>query len=275
MNNILDMNRLGKVIKRDFYTFYNNFGINLAVIAAIPVLSWIMSTSFKTISLPIARVILISCLLVLVIIWAPAGIYRKANHPREGVDFAMLPASALEKFLSMAFYCIIVTPLLFLASCVIIDFILYWLPFGAYNSPLTLPNIQWNEIFEAANNPDYTQLMKILKISIPFVIPISIMLYSSIFMLGNMLFQGHKTTKTIASLIGISWVVQIIFAILFSIITLNHNIIPDIESILDNTNEEVLKVVAKAFIPISLAFNALISFVCMFFTYRKIKTQRY
>lgn len=275
MNNTLDINRLGKVIKRDFYTFYKNFGINLAVITAIPILSWIMSTSFETISLPIARVILISCLLVLVIIWTPAGIYRKANHPREGIDFAMLPASALEKFLSMAFYCIIVTPLLFLASCVIIDFILYWLPFGAYHSPLSIPDIPWNEIFEADNDPDYIQFIKIIKISIPCAIPIAIMLYSSIFMLGNMLFQGHKTTKTIASLIGISWVVQIIFAILFSIITINPFIIADIESILDNTDEEVLKVVVKAFIPISLAFHALVSFVCMYFTYRKIKTQRY
>jgi hypothetical protein len=52
-------------------------------------------------------------------------LYRNYNHRSKGVGYFMLPASHLEKFLSMLFHCVVVTPVVALATFALFDICLY------------------------------------------------------------------------------------------------------------------------------------------------------
>ena len=116
MNNTLNINRFGKVLKHDGLNFFPNLILTLAIFWAIPVIiylfSALMPTDEKDAFDAFSRVDLISTLANIAIIIAPARLYRYCNDSRKGIGYAMLPASTLEKFLSMILYCVIVTPII-------------------------------------------------------------------------------------------------------------------------------------------------------------------
>ena len=57
-------------------------------------------------------------------------LYGKANHPQAGIGFAMLPASAFEKYLSMFVTVVLVLPLAAAAAATLIDSLLSLLHIG-------------------------------------------------------------------------------------------------------------------------------------------------
>ena len=129
MNNILNINRLWKVIKHDGYTFYHKFGLTLAIMFGIPIGIWFINyISAEIGQTGISRYSILNTIASITMILAPARIYRDCKDPRKGIGFATMPASSLEKFISMFFYCIIVTPIIFWAGSIIIDTLLFLIP---------------------------------------------------------------------------------------------------------------------------------------------------
>ena len=129
MNNTLNINRLWKVIKHDGYTFYHKFGLTLAIMFGIPIGIWFINyISAEIGQTGISRYSILNTIASITMILAPARIYRDCNDPRKGIGFATMPASSLEKFISMFFYCIIVTPIIFWAGSIIIDTLLVLIP---------------------------------------------------------------------------------------------------------------------------------------------------
>ena len=63
----------------------------------------------------------------------PSRMYRTCNLQKEGIYYAMLPASKLEKYLSMLLFTIVVCPLLCFLGGMVLDYFLTLLPFGPYN----------------------------------------------------------------------------------------------------------------------------------------------
>ena len=132
MNNTFDFKRFGQVVAFDWKRFIRNFGITLIVWISLPVLFWLTTLIFDYELLVEEREMIMFSIVAITLMSAPSRIYGKANLPREGVDFAMMPATSLEKFFSMFIYCSIVTPALTLLGSWIVDCLLTLLPFGGF-----------------------------------------------------------------------------------------------------------------------------------------------
>lgn len=222
MNNTLNINRLWKVIKHDGYTFYHKFGLTLAIMFGIPIGIWFINyISAEIGQTGISRYSILNTIASITMILAPARIYRDCNDPRKGIGFATMPASSLEKFISMFFYCIIVTPIIFWAGSIIIDTLLVLIPCkNPYKGFLTNNLFVFKDLIEQAFSqnevdPQYAiyfeDIYRLFTINRLILIKIlKVLFISSVFMLGNMIFKKHKTTKTIGVMLIISIIALIV-----------------------------------------------------------------
>lgn len=282
MNNTLDINRLGKVIKHDGASFAQNLGLALIILWAIPLVIWLFSSLTPS---PghidsYTRISIISTLGTVLLIMAPARLYKYCNDSRQGIGYAMMPASSLEKFISMVFYCVIVAPIIYLAGALAIDAILAVLG-GPYEGFAI--SDYFNNLSQLRDALRHKALMGdedcalLLNCMSPTVIVISrllsILALSSIFMFGNMVFKKHKTGK----MIGILILLFIIFMIIMVNYVANHE--EQIAHWFGYMNEEnaayIITRLIGTMINASLIFSAVVSVVMLWLTYYKIKTQKY
>ena len=225
MNNTLNINRFGKILKHDGLNFFPNLILTLAILWAIPVIVYLAVALMPTNDTKDAvdafsRVDLISTLANIAIIIAPARLYRYCNDSRKGIGYAMLPASTLEKFLSMLIYCVIVTPIIYLAGALAIDSILALIngPYEGFAAPIYFD--KYAQIDYSIENHDVAGLLDdtwpifVNSLSPTFLTILSILgtlMLSSVFMFGNMIFKKRKTGKMIGILILLLIIIMIIF----------------------------------------------------------------
>ncbi len=185
MNNVLNFNRLLKVIRLDALNYTQRF-LKTMIIIIIGVLfaGWLIGTKQKANLTGEMRLPYFFICFIIITIIAPETLYGDANDPRKGIRFATLPASALEKTISMVFYCAIVTPILAGIICLITDSILGLLPFGAFKGSFSISYIG-----------ESTRLITDLFLQEIF--------YSCIFIFGIVLFKKRQSIKTIACLIAL------------------------------------------------------------------------
>ena len=220
MNNTLNINRLGKVIKRDGASFAQNLGLALIILWAIPVIIWLFGnmTPFNGKMDPFSRLGIIGTLRNILIIIAPARLYKYCNNSRQGMGYAMMPASSLEKFISMVFYCIIVAPIVYIVGALAVDSVLALIG-GSYEG-FAVPAYfdKYAQLKHALDNKmflseeDYSSVNDSISLSFFITLKIaSVIMLSSIFMFGNMVFKKHKTGKMIGILILLSIISMIAF----------------------------------------------------------------
>lgn len=282
MNNTLDFNRLGKVIKHDGASFAQNLGLALIILWSIPVVMWLFSSltpsngHFDTFS----RISIIGTLGTILLIMAPARLYKYCNDSRQGIGYAMMPASSLEKFISMVFYCVIVAPIIYLAGALAIDSILAVIggPYQGFAIADYFDNL--SQLRDALRqkmmmgDEDYIILASCLSPTVIILSKIlSTLAMSSVFMFGNMVFKKRKTGK----MIGILILLFIIFMIIMVNYVANHE--EQIAIWFGYMNEEnaayIIMRVIKTMINASLIFSSVVSVVMLWLTYYKIKTQKY
>lgn len=240
MNNNFSFKRFGQVLAKDWKDYFRNFGISLIVWSCIPVLFWIATLIFDINMDNGGRIVVIACLVYSVLIFVPSKVYGKANLSRDGVNFATLPATNAEKFFSMLIYCSILTPIIVGLGSWAIDTLLALLPFGGFQGLVALPKSHL--------------LLQVITIGS------SLLMFSSFFLFGNMVFKKRKAGKTIA------WAMLIVFVI--SMLFQLFNIWPSIDrwfSCLSN----------NGLIWVNIAICLVIAIVFYFFTYRRIKNQKY
>lgn len=284
MNNTLNINRFGKILKHDGLNFFPNLILTLAILWAIPVIVYLAVALMPTNDTKDAvdafsRVDLISTLANIAIIIAPARLYRYCNDSRKGIGYAMLPASTLEKFLSMLIYCVIVTPIVYVAGALAIDSILalfqgpyegfavsiYFDTFAKINAVFQRDGIMLDESFMLY----YASISPIFMLILSAIGTLAI---SSIFMFGNMIFKKRKTGKMLGILI--------ILFIIFMIVVINyvaHNEAINLyfQQINDDNKAEFIKNIIFRTMDITFYAEIIISALMLFGVYRKIKTQKY
>ncbi len=279
MNNTFNINRFGKILKHDGLNFFPNIILALAIIWAIPVIVFLFTSlmpSDETTQLydPFSRIDIISTLSTIVLIIAPARLYKTCNDPRKGIVYAMLPASTLEKFLSMVFYCVIVTPIIYIVGALAIDTILALLngPYEGFAVSYYFDTFaKINAVFERDNiTIDESWILYYKSLSPTFMIVLSALgtlTISSIFMFGNMIFKRHKTGKMIGILI--------IMFIIFMIVLINYAV--HTEVLTHNIEDKAEFVKYTIFLIMNAIFYAeiIVSALMLFGVYRKIKTQKY
>lgn len=284
MNNTLNINRLGKILKHDGLNFFPKLILTLAILWAIPVIVYLFAAFMPTNDTndafdAMSRIDLISTLTSIALIIAPARLYRHCNDSRKGIGYAMLPASTLEKFLSMVFYCVVVTPIIYVAGALAIDSILalFQGPYEGFAAAYYFDRYtKLDAIFTKDNAMlDASLLLFFKSISPTFMIALSMLgtlTISSIFMFGNMIFKKHKTGK----MLGILILLFIIFMIVVINLVANNEALAVYFS---QMNEENMAEFIKhfTFIAMNVGFytEIIISALMLFGVYRKIKTQKY
>lgn len=282
MNDTLDIKRLSKILKHDGLNFFPNMILALAILWAIPIIiylftSLIPSDETSHVFDAFSRINIISFIKKIVIIIAPVRLYKYCNDQRQGIGYAMLPASTLEKFLSMVIYCVIVAPIVYIAGALTIDSILalfngpydgfavayYFDTFAQFDHSIEKSQLVFNE--EDA-------LLLFNSISSTYMLIIGLLgtlMLSSIFMFGNMIFKKHKTAKMIGILILLAIILMIVFV---NYVANNENIFN--HAYKDNSEEFIRRLI---YIAMNIMFytELIVSALLLFGVYRKIKTQKY
>lgn len=134
MNSKFDWNRFCKVVKKDFCNLWPMFGTTMIVLASLPFAVWLLALVIDRTAViaPNYRVVMIMIVSSLAALMLPSRLYRTMNLRNEGIYYAMLPASKLEKFLSMLFFTFIVAPMVTYLGSMVLDIILRLMPAGVY-----------------------------------------------------------------------------------------------------------------------------------------------
>lgn len=235
--NKFNFNRFIDILKKELSEYLRAYGISLIVWACIPVLLWITSLVFQNEIDPDTREAFIFSIMFFAMMNVPSKVYGNVNLQREGVAYSMLPATAGEKFFSMMIYCSIVTPVLTFAGCLLMDFLMFLMPFGGFNDFIVLSTLNFGN-------------------GLLFLI-LFMLIFSAVFMFGNMIFKKRKAGKTVAWIFLIVFAMTILIRLVFGIWL----------SIAEITFEKF---------PIApYLILAAIAFGFYFGTYRKIKIQKY
>lgn len=226
MENTFNFERFGKVFSLDVKRYVSQFGLTFLILCAMPIVLWLLTLIFGFTMPRIARFEVAYIAVFLSVILVPAKAFGHINLQREGVGFAMLPASNLEKFLSIVILCIL-TPILVMACSYGIDSLLVLLPFGGFDDFISGGFIKTMEDFvnglmagadaldeaEASAKMSAMEMFDGLASSEELYLFISMFFTVGLFLFGNSLFKTHKTAKTFAVMLGVSYAVSMIMQI--------------------------------------------------------------
>jgi hypothetical protein len=227
MNNTFNINRFGKVLAFDGRKYIRNFGLSFAILCGLNLVLWILTLVFNFTMPTLPRWGVIHFAVFLAIILVPAKAFGDINLSREGVRFAMLPASNLEKYLSYFLFCLLTPVVVFFASWGI-DSLLTMLPiggFGHYIRHFGISGMMQDFLMEIGELTQddmsgegfdtYQNVMNVVGLAYNYRAVIGLLFAIGLFMLGNLLFKSHKTVKTLLVLIGFSYAMSLIMQIVF------------------------------------------------------------
>jgi hypothetical protein len=238
MNKTFDWTRFGKLVRKDFSNIWQNAGTSLLIITLLPILAWLLWWALSGIEemppiAPEVRWCFIAGSVLLAAIVSPSRMYRTANLQKEGIYFAMLPASKLEKYLSMLLFSIVVCPLLCFLGGMVLDYFLTLLPFGPYNKWL------WQTDYLADALDGYRGLVSgafpnvnentlmLVQVFTPWKVVLYALLchlsYVALFLFTNTIFKKHKVLQTLLWTWLISFVLNIILTPVMGAMMLSGN----------------------------------------------------
>ena len=238
MNNTFEWSRFCKVVRKDFSNIWQNAGTSLLIITLLPILAWLLWWALSGIEempaiVPEVRWCFIAGSVILAAMVSPSRMYRTANLQKEGIYFAMLPASKLEKYLSMLLFTIVVCPLLCFLGGMVLDYFLTLLPFGPYNKWL------WQTDYLADAMDAYRGLvsgafpnvdentMMLVQVFTPWRVVLYALLchlsYVALFLFTNTIFKKHKVLQTLLWTWLISFVLNIILTPIMGAMMLSGN----------------------------------------------------
>ena len=220
MNNTFNINRFGKLLAFDGRKYIRNFGITLAILCGLNLVLWLLTLIFGFTMPTLPRYLVIYLAVFLGILLVPSKAFGDINLSREGIRYAMLPVSNLEKFLSYTLFCLL-TPVVIIFGSWALDSLLTLLPFGGFTHYIksfrlsgALQNffMEIGELSEIEMTDEgfvvYQQFMDKFGPAYNLQLIISLIFSVGIFMLGNLLFKTHKAGKTLACMIGITYVIS-------------------------------------------------------------------
>ncbi len=238
MNNTFEWSRFCKVVRKDFSNIWQNAGTSLLIITLLPILAWLLWWALSGIEeipaiAPEVRWCFIAGSVLLAAMVSPSRMYRTANLQKEGIYFAMLPASKLEKYLSMLLFTIVVCPLLCFLGGMVLDYFLTLLPFGPYNKWL------WQTDYLADTLDGYRALvagtfpnvnentMMLVQVIKPGRVVLYAVLchlsYVSLFLFTNTIFKKHKVLQTLLWTWLISFVLNLILTPILGAMMMSGN----------------------------------------------------
>lgn len=267
MNNTFEWSRFVKLIKYDFWNMLHRGLAPLLILPALFVVSWLLSIVFGSTIEATYRWSLLNSFTFLIMLFGVSYMYGVVNVPKKGMAFAMLPASNCEKFWSMMLYSLIVMPLINVVLGVVVDSVLWLLPFGGFKEPI------WDALRMPGNMFEMDDIVVKGSVGTFYLASLSSLVLShSIFFFSNTIFRRHKIIYTILSLVAIGMVVMMIVSpIMISMDVDNMRWFIRLKEALVSNPERVV----NAIVAIYIAFNMLVAVGLYVWSYVRIKNARY
>ena len=277
MNNKFDLGRFGQVLALDVRKSIRNFGTSFIVMWCIPVALWLTSLLFNFNMPYVFRMYALFITSYVAIIIAPAKVFGDINMNREGIRFAMLPASILEKFLSYALCCLLV-PIVVFAGGYAVDSLLALLPFGGFEDFITSFHV-FDAMSSMVGDPNsgvwqtgndvFALFDSFRKYEIPNVLVGSLFIVG-FFMFGNLLFRfRNKAGMSFLILMGFSSIVSSFSRIL---LISNNGLSLMME---DNGNVEMISQIINKTMLISIIIYSILAIGLYIASYFRMKSLKY
>ncbi len=205
MNNTFNLSRFGKVLAKDIRNLIPTYGRVLLGLTLLPMAFWLFNLITEPAEVTYAedRQNQLMAIAAIVLAITPSFVYGNCNRAKKGIHFAMLPASKLEKYLSMIVVSLVVAPVAVLLVATLVDLLLTLLPFGPYEGWL------WN-FFEGGYRqtsmemPDGTGYVL-------FFLLASAVSTAGLYMFTNTLFRKNKVINTILWCLLLGFVFTMLF----------------------------------------------------------------
>ena len=215
MNNVFDFKRFGNYFLYDLRRAKNNYLISLLLMGLMPVAFYLIYQFFSLITghgvteLPVESKIAAICISIFaVMLGAGAKIYGSITEKRAGSDFLMLPASTLEKWLSMVLIVCIVLPVALFALLFVSDGIM----------GLFFPNSYGSRLFDLdalRGTIDGFTGDEGLYLNVPAALFLNWCESLLIFTLGAVCFKKAKVAKTLLCMMAFSMIISPLMVLIF------------------------------------------------------------
>lgn len=283
MNDTFDFSRFSKLLAFDGRKYIRNFGLTLAILCGLNLVLWLLTLIFGFTMPTLPRWVVICLAMLLAILLVPSKSFGDINLPREGVRFAMLPVSNLEKYLSYTLFCLLTPGVVLLASWGF-DSLLTLLPIGGFTHYIKgfgYGSVMQNFILEISElaeqdltqEEDFNTIVSMFGAGYSTSMIIKFIFTTGIFMLGNLLFKTHKAGKTLACMIGVSYVLSM----LMQIFLVSKGIFPWLnkESMGVSVDLETITTLTDSMVTFSNIFHILLTIGLFIGIYFKLKNQKY
>lgn len=228
-NDIFNFSRFGKYFASDIRTCRSNFGLSLLTIALLfPVATYFITTVFNFVINSVwdgpdmgLRVFVFVVALLCMIITMPVKCYGRITEKQYGSSWLMLPASRLEKFVSMFLLTCIIVPVAGIVLYLGMDALICALDHTCGKNLIAggmelirgmgdLQSLTMNFVDENVTIEDAAAVQEILKqVSSPWLYVDEIFAMTLPFLLGAVFFKSGKTVKTFLALFAISTAISI------------------------------------------------------------------
>lgn len=253
MNNVFDIDRFGNLFAYECRNFLPRIANALITYVCIIFSFWAVMVAAQETMSAWLRSGIISFIFGVACAIGPFIVYYNANNRRKGYYYAMIPASTLEKFISMLILCLLVVPFLSYVALTAADYLLYLVsPQGVFGfkefilfNPLYSENIYVDGDVVESGSTFFGYLLSV-----------------SLSMMYNMVLRSAKIIKAILISMAVVFAIMIAF-----IIVIVHNIETILELFNDFTASQFLLLYNIVVISLSVLF--------LWVTYRRIKRVNY
>ena len=205
MNNVFSFKRFGNFFMYELSYIGSRFTHNMLAMGILPlimaafsvVLNLMQGDTLTYSSFESARSIY-TLVLILIPIMYPARMYGRITDKKSGADWMLIPASGLEKFISVMLINVVVVPGILLLMLFACDKLL-WLIFG--------------DVYGTG----WLSLMAELPFELILVAVLSFVNTSLTFLLGAICFRKAKVAKTILVLFALWVLISVVFTSLLSV----------------------------------------------------------
>lgn len=281
MSQTFDIKRFGKVLAYDIRRLSprnfrsgertGNMGINIISFAFMPVVISLVTILMgeQAAGVPVwVRWFMLLFNAVIMACLVPEVHYNAVNQKKGGSYYAMLPASKLEKYLSMLLMTLVICPLLTFCGAFVVDTLITFLPLHVNEGYLW----QTDSLLGHFGINPYEGLPAIYSVRAYMVAIFGYILFAMAFVFGNTLFRKSKTALTMLCLFGIGFVVSIVSLFVTIAVSANSNV--ELA-----TDYRVMHVFTGSFYGwvnnIGLGMQVLLITLLVYYSWRRIKRMGY
>ena len=262
-NDIFNFRRFGKYFATDFRTCWANYGLSLLTISLLsPLVLYVIIVTINQIMHNTwdgpdigLRVFAFAVAMICMVVTMPVKCYGKITEKQYGSFWLTLPASRLEKFISMILMTCIIVPvsgaLLYLGLDALICAFDHTCGQNLFAGAMELiqrmgeaKDVTLNLIDESITIEDATLAQEIVRqMNNPWMYIDEIFCFTLPFLLGAVFFRNGKTVKTFIALFAISTVTGMICSPIMTnwVMEMFNNLNEDPDAILQMFNNKLFK----------------------------------